>query len=222
MGRQVLAPEVLQHPGLDPGIVALKIEQGLHQENVDILVSLLEDDPIGQVPDDVVERLLIQFLLAKLLERDPAGGVGADGPGECRRQPHQACFGGVRLEVGLIQRFDQVVQDVASVLVGERGHLQVAAIAAAGGVDLVAEGSHQVRLAASRFSQEQQDSACRQGARCAHAIDRLRECLAHALMDRLHVEGIAPPDVGAVGDRVEQAGMKRGAECRHARVVVGT
>ena len=34
--------------------------------------------------------------------------------------------------------------------------------------------------------------------------------------------GIVPPDVGAVGDRVEQAGMKRGAERRHARVVVGT
>ena len=67
-------------------------------------------------PDDVVERLLIQFLLAELVEAGPAGVVDADGPGECRRQPHQTRVRGVGLVVGLIQRFDQVVQDVASVL----------------------------------------------------------------------------------------------------------
>ena len=33
--RQVLAPKVLEHAGLDPGIVALEVEQGLHEVNVD-------------------------------------------------------------------------------------------------------------------------------------------------------------------------------------------
>ena len=65
---EVLAPQVLEHPRLDPGIVALEVEQGLHQVDVDVAEPLVEEDAVGHVADDPVDRLLIEVPLAKLLE----------------------------------------------------------------------------------------------------------------------------------------------------------
>ncbi len=41
-------------------------------------------------------------------------------------------------------------------------------------------------------------------------------------MNRFHVEWVLPPDIRSVGDRMEQTGMKRGAEECNAGVVIVT
>ena len=85
-------------------------------------------------------------------------------------------------------------------------------------MDLVAEGPHQVGLAAAGFAQQQEDPAGRQARRLEHPAHDPLERLAGARVDRLHVERVAPPDVVGVGERVEQLGKLFRAERGDARV----
>ena len=52
---EVLAAEILEHAGLDPRVVALEIKQGLDEIDVDRAEPVVEDDPVGQLGDQLVE-----------------------------------------------------------------------------------------------------------------------------------------------------------------------
>ena len=71
-------------------------------------------------------------------------------------------------------------------------------------MDPVAEGAHQVGLAAARFAQQQQDPARGEPRRLEHAVDRAIEPVPGVRVDRLDVERVGLPDVVAVGERVEE------------------
>ena len=52
---QIFAAEVLEHAGLDPRVVALKVEQRLHEVNIDGAEPVVDDDRVGQLADKVVD-----------------------------------------------------------------------------------------------------------------------------------------------------------------------
>ena len=218
VGRQVLAPQVLEHSRLDPGIIALEVEKRLDEVNIDLVKPLVQDHAVGHRADDPVDRRLIELTFPKLLELTIGGDSGRFGKGV--REPHQTGTRRLRLVVRPVERFDQVVQDVSAVLSRERGHLHVAAVAAVAGVDPVAKGPHQVGLAASRFTEQQQDPAGGEAAGFLNAVHGAIEPVAGGGVDRLDVERISLPDVVAVGERMKKTFKPTRAKCHHARVVV--
>ncbi len=79
VGCEVLAPQIFQDPCLDPGIIALEIQQGLRQENIDRLEPIVDDDSVRQFADEMIERLLVQVLLAELTKEGCGRVVVGDG-----------------------------------------------------------------------------------------------------------------------------------------------
>jgi hypothetical protein len=86
--------------------------------------------------------------------------------------------------------------------------------AAAVGVDVVAEGAHQVRLAAAGHAEQQQDAAARRpvGGAGQQALERV----ARFLVDRLDVERVGAPDFLVADDRAKHLGAGRRAKRLHA------
>ncbi len=81
---QVLAAEILEHARLDPRVVALEIEEGLHEIDVDRIESVVEEDPVGHVGDQLVEARLIQAALAELVQPARGGRRARTRPGRSR------------------------------------------------------------------------------------------------------------------------------------------
>ena len=77
---QLLAPEVLQDTSLDPGDVALEVQQRLDEVVIDRGEPGVQRDPIGERLDPIVQLLLAESPVADLGQLR----VGPPGPDSAR------------------------------------------------------------------------------------------------------------------------------------------
>ena len=217
--REVLAAEILQDPALDPRVVASGGRAGrgpgrgrclLNRSSMTIWSA--------RASTSCARHVVIEVALADLVE--PAGrrrsGLSARAV-ESRISPEVFAVG---LVVGLVERVDQVVQDVAAVMVWWP-RSSACSRNSPGPCEWAQLRKARIRwvlpLPASPRSSRIRPDGSPGGV--GRAVHQALEGGAGLLVDRLHVERVLLPDVVAVGDRVEDLRPVGGAERSNSRVV---
>ncbi len=196
------AIEILAHPLIDSGIIALEIEQRADDIDVEILPGEFRrrNDLIGETGDEVGELFALDGELFQKFARAWRQNAGA--ADEMVRQTHQPGLDRIARVIGFLERVDETAQEVFGIVANVRRHLRIAEIAAMRGMGAAAECADQVRLAGARMAMEQQDTILRGRATLRDGGEQLLEFPARQGVHLRHVERVGLPNIVLPGDRM--------------------
>ena len=191
-------------------VAALEVEERLQQVDVDRRRTSGRGSARRPRVDGGVEGRLVEPP-SRSWSSHVAGDV-AKRLGESGREPHQPGRRATGSKYGRSSDSTTLFSTYRPYCAVERRHLHIAAVTALARMDPAAEGAHQVASCRCPIRPAARASGRRPAGGLEDPVDDAVEPPPDVGVDRLDVERVGLPDVGAVGERVERLRMLRRAE----------